>query len=66
MTFEWGWGAQPDEWFEDDWFDENGNYHDISELGGLRKEPETLDDDMECIAVQDKSDSLKSVIKARV
>ncbi len=50
MAFEWSWGAQPDEWVEDDWFDENGNYHDISELGGLRKEPEILNEDTDEIA----------------
>ena len=36
--FEWGWGAQPDEWVDEDWFDEDGNYHTVSELGGLREE----------------------------
>ena len=41
MAFEWGWGAQPDEWVDDDWYDENGNYHDISELGGVRQEVST-------------------------
>ena len=35
--FEWAFGPQPDEWEETDWIDENGHYHDISELGGLRK-----------------------------
>ena len=35
----WAWGAQPDEWIEDDWYDENGNYHSASELGGMRKDP---------------------------
>ncbi len=58
MAFEWSWGAQPDEWVEDDWFDENGNYHDISELGGLRKEPEILNEDTDEIAFQDKFDSM--------
>lgn len=38
MAYEWGWGAQPDEWEETDWYDENGNYHTIEELGGQRKE----------------------------
>lgn len=33
----WAWGAQPDEWIDDDWYDENGNYHTIEELGGLPK-----------------------------
>ncbi|MBQ6503234.1 MAG: hypothetical protein IJI57_04910 [Flexilinea sp.] len=42
MAFEWGYGYQPDEWIEDDWRDENGNYHDASELGGIRKEPLTV------------------------
>lgn len=36
MAYEFGFGPQPDEWIEDDWRDENGNYHDVSELGGLR------------------------------
>ena len=45
MAYEWGWGYQPDEWVDDDWRDENGNYHDISELGGMRKEPMTIADD---------------------
>ena len=36
MAYEWGWGYQPDEWIEDDWFDEAGNYHTVKELGGLR------------------------------
>lgn len=34
---EWAWGAQPDEWIEDGWFDAEGNWHEGSELGGLRK-----------------------------
>ena len=28
MAFEWSFGAQPDEWVDDEeWFDENGNSH---------------------------------------
>ena len=45
MSVEWGWGAQPDEWIDDDWFDDNGNYHTASELGGLRDAPQVLDED---------------------
>ncbi len=45
MAYEWGWGYQPDEWADDDWRDENGNYHDVSELGGMRKESMTIADD---------------------
>jgi hypothetical protein len=47
MAYEWAWGAQPDEWVDDDWIDEYGNYHDISELGGLREQPKTVEDDEE-------------------
>lgn len=47
--YEWGWGAQPDEWTETDWFDENGNYHDISDLGGLVKEVHETSEDIEDI-----------------
>ena len=43
MAYEWGWGAQPDEWVEDDWYDENGNYHSVSELGGLREQAKVTD-----------------------
>ena len=39
MVYEWGWGYQPDEWVEDDWYDIYGNYHTVSELGGVRKDP---------------------------
>ena len=35
--YEWGFGPQPDEWVDTEWFDADGNYHDISELGELRK-----------------------------
>ncbi len=41
----WYGGYLPDEWEDTDWFDEDGNYHDISELGGLRKEPVQVDED---------------------
>ena len=34
MAYELGWGAQPDEWIETDWIDENGVYHTAEELGG--------------------------------
>lgn len=47
--FEWGWGAQPDEWIDTDWYDENGNYHDISELGGLRVQVHEVEQDDEDI-----------------
>ena len=40
MAFEWSYGYQPDEWIDDDWRDENGQYHD----GGMRKEPLTVSD----------------------
>ncbi len=49
MGYEWGWGYQPDEWEETDWIDENGNYHDVSELGGKRKEPKSAIMDTEDI-----------------
>jgi len=41
------WGAQPDEWIEDDWYDENGNYHTVAELGGVVKTVEVANDDEE-------------------
>ena len=43
----WAWTAEPDEWIDDDWYDENGNYHTVSELGGLREEIHSNDDDEE-------------------
>ena len=47
--FEWGWGVQPDEWIDEDWFDKDGNYHTISELGGMRKEEKVASEDTEDI-----------------
>ena len=47
--FEWGWGAQPDEWEEDGWFDADGNWHDVKELGGLREQPQSTAVDEEDI-----------------
>ena len=41
----WAWGAQPDEWIETDWIDENGNYHTIEEIGVLVKVMTTEDDE---------------------
>ena len=43
MSYSWAWGAEPDEWIEDDWRDDNGEYHDISELGGQRTPVSTED-----------------------
>ena len=37
MSYSWAWGAEPDEWIETDWIDKDGNYHDVAELGGLKK-----------------------------
>ena len=41
----WAWGRQPDEWIETDWYDENGNYHTASELGGQIKTVEVAEND---------------------
>lgn len=49
MAYEWGWGAQPDEWEETDWYDENGVYHTIEELGGMRKNAIVVELDSEDI-----------------
>ena len=49
MAYEWGWGYQPDEWEETDWYDADGNYHDISELGGQRKVTAAVEMDTEDI-----------------
>ena len=30
MVYEWGWGAQPDEYLNDEWIDQNGEYHNMA------------------------------------